>query len=356
MKKALHILTLAVFCCVTLLSCEKLVFEEGAVICGDDSVQVSLRISTGDEGETRALTGTDEPGTDYENYLDISGLRILLFDDNNRFLQQFTPDEVRPVDKSEYPSKWELRGTLGNPPSGRFKIVALANWPYAPTGLKAGKTTIEDVCKAEWAMGTYTGTDTDPFTPSAATPIPMYGVRTQEALYFRSDVETYLGEIDLLRAFAKITLCAESGTEITSVTLKKYNRTYACAPIGMYTNTSQSNAVHLSGEAGDNNPGTSLSFSQSKDKTAWTIYVPEYLNAGPSGTARGDCSFIELTVKGSGDTYRIDFRDYSTAADDGNRFDIIRNYEYRYTVKATPLLFSVTVEKWQFGGKVIIDL
>ena len=112
----------------------------------------------------------------------------------------------------------------------------------------------------------------------------------------------------------------------------------------------------LRGEAGDNNPGTSLSFSQSKDKTAWTIYVPEYLNAGPSGTARGDCSFIELTVKGSGDTYRIDFRDYSTAADDGNRFDIIRNYEYRYTVKATPLLFSVTVEKWQFGGKVIIDL
>ena len=217
----MHILTLAVFCCVTLLSCEKLVFEEGAVICGDDSVQVSLRISTGDEGETRALTGTDEPGTGYENYLDISGLRILLFDDNNRFLQQFTPDEVRPVDKSEYPSKWELRGTLGNPPSGRFKIVALANWPYAPTGLKAGKTTIEDVCKAEWAMGTYTGTDTDPFTPSAATPIPMYGVRTQEALYFRSDVETYLGEIDLLRAFAKITLCAESGTEITSVTLKK---------------------------------------------------------------------------------------------------------------------------------------
>lgn len=360
MKRALHILALAALCCMTLLSCEKFVFEESEADCDGGTLQVSLRINTGGEGSgvSRALTETEETGSGYENYIDISSLHILFFDTDNKFLQRFSPDEVKPVDNTAYPQKWELRGTVTNPPAGGFKVVVLANWPSSPAGLQARVTTIEDVCKADWSMTRYSGTSDVPFKPSAESTIPMYGVKNVNALYFRPDVETYLGEVSLLRALAKIEVSLNAGceTELESVTLNKHNKDFACAPLGMYDNTSYSGTAHLCREAEDNTPEATLSFSADSERKVWTIYVPEYINAGPTGMARGDCSFIELKLKDSEAVYRIDFRDYSTTKDDGRRFDIIRNYEYRYTVNVTPILFTVNVEKWVFGGKVYIDL
>lgn len=360
MKRTLHILVLAMLCSTLLLSCGKLIYEEGGN-CEESVMHVSLRVSAGDGSAiSRALTETEVPGAGYENFIDVNKLHILFFDTNDKFLQSFEPEEIKPTDNSEYPQTWELRGSIQNPPKTGFKIVALANWPSDPAGLEAGVTTIEDVCKADWAMGDYKA----PFTPSKSGPIPMYGVKThQNRINFNADVETYLGEIFMLRAFAKITVCLSEGSSISinSVTLSGYNKRFASAPLGMYDNTvnrSLSEAtLHLAENSSENDPaGAALGFTQSTDKNRWTIYVPEYLNAGPSGTARSDCSYIELKAQDSDVTYRIDFRDYSVWSDDGQRFNIVRNFEYHYTVKLTPILFRVTVKQWEFGGKVHIDM
>lgn len=360
MKRTLHILVLAMLCSTLLLSCGKLIYEEGGN-CEESVMHVSLRVSAGDGSAiSRALTETEVPGAGYENFIDVNKLHILFFDTNDKFLQSFEPEEIKPTDNSEYPQTWELRGSIQNPPKTGFKIVALSNWPSDPAGLEAGVTTIEDVCKADWAMGDYKA----PFTPSKSGPIPMYGVKThQNRINFNADVETYLGEIFMLRAFAKITVCLseDSSISLNSVTLSGYNKRFASAPLGMYDNTvnrSLSKAtLHLAENSSENDPaGAALGFTQSTDKKRWTIYVPEYLNAGPSGTARSDCSYIELKAQDSDVTYRIDFRDYSVRSDDGQRFNIVRNFEYHYTVKLTPILFKVTVNKWEFGGKVHIDM
>ena len=210
-------------CSLSLLSCGKLIYEEGND-CDESVMHVSLRVSAGGSAMSRAFTETEEPGTGYENFIDVNKLHILFFDTDNTFLQSFEPEEIHPTDNSEYPQTWELRGTIQNPPKTGFKIVALANWPSDPNGLKAGVTTIEDVCKADWAMGDYNA----PFTPSKSSPIPMYGVKTQGKTSFNADVETYLGEISLLRAFAKVTVCLsdDSSTELNSVTLSNYNKRF----------------------------------------------------------------------------------------------------------------------------------
>ena len=359
MKRTLHILLLAMLSCMSLLSCEKLIYEEGDD-CDESVMHVSLRVSAcvGGSATSRALSETEEYGTGYENFIDVNKLHILFFDSDNKFLQSFEPEQVSPTDNSEYPNTWELRGTIQNPPKTGFKIVALANWPSDPQDLKVGETTIEKVCKADWAMGNYKA----PFTPSESSPIPMYGVKTIEnKISFNSDIETNLGEINLLRAFAKITVCLSDGSsvELSSVTLSNYNKRFACAPLGMYDNTANRSlskaTVHLADT--DNDPaGKSLDFAPKADKKRWTIYIPEYLNAGPSGTARSDCSFIELKIKDSSVAYRIDFRDYYGQTDNGAFFNIVRNFEYYFEVKLTPILFSVTVKKWEFGGKVLIDM
>ncbi len=127
----------------------------------------------------------------------------------------------------------------------------------------------------------------------------------------------------------------------------------------MYGNTVNSelnSALHL---ANNSDPADGpLDFAPSTDKKSWTIYVPEYLNADKDGKARKDCSYIELKVNGIDRPYRIDFRDYGENGnnpDDGQRFNIVRNFEYRYEVTITPILFTVTVEKWT-SVKVPIEL
>ena len=351
MKRTLHILLLAMLGCMSLLSCGKLIYEEGGD-CDESVMHVSLRVSAGGSAASRALTETEEPGTGCENFIDVKKLHILFFDkDNNKFLQSFKPEQVSPTGNSEYPDEWVLRGTIQNPPKTGFKIVALANWPSGPQELEVGKTTIEDVCNAGWAMGEYKA----PFTPSKDTPIPMYGVLTpKDEITFDPKVEADLGQIDLLRAFAKITVCLSEGStvQLDSVTLSNYNKGFACAPLGMYENTLNRKlseaTVHLLGT--DNEPADGpLDFAPNTDKRSWTIYVPEYLNADTDGIKRDDCSHINLKVDGIDLPYQIDFRNYGEngqASDDGKRFNIVRNIEYRYEVTITPILFTVKVKEW----------
>ncbi len=335
-------------CCAALLSCGKIAPEQG----GDGgSVQVSLRISASQNPLTKTITESDEDGGKMENYIDVSKLHILLFGADSKFIQEFIPSEVLPVDSSAYPAEWELRGPIDKAPAGDFKIVVFANISGTPTGLEAGSTTIEDVCKADWTMCTgYTS----PYTPSADNPIPMYGVKTVSAPTWRSNLLTDLGQLDLLRAFTKVRVHTATDLDETLeyVKLKGYNAALAAAPLGMYdktSNLSYNHSVHLyrnaadNASAGDNSPAVTASGTQ------WEVNVPEYRNIDPAtGKARSDCSSIELKFKGINRVYTIDFRDYS-AADDGTRFNLVRNHIYDFEIASIgsySLDLTLTAQPW----------
>ncbi len=350
MKKLLQIFALTAFCCAALLSCGKdnPAEEEGSLVA-----EVSLRINAGENTFTKAIAESDENGNGWENYIDIDRLHVLIFGTDNKFIQQFTPSYILPVDDSGYPQEWELRGPIENPPASGFKVVVFANLQNAPSGLEKGVTTIEDVCKADWTM---CSGYTFPFTPSKSQPIPMYGVKTiSGARTWRSNLVTDLGTVDLLRSFVKVRIHLASGLGETLeyVKLNNYNSSFAVAPLGMYDNTSNFNyihSVHLSGNAADNTSAGTLSPAVSGDDT-WEVYIPEYRNMDPAtGIARGDCSYIELKFNGHDKIYRIDFRDYSGGSDEVPSFNLVRNHIYDFEIASIgnyKLGLILTAQPWE---------
>ncbi len=306
----------------------------------DEALHVTLRITAGEESAlTRAVSESDKAGTGYENYIDVGSLHILFFDKNkNTFIEEFKPTNVTPVDGSEFPQVWELSGPILNPPVSGFKVVVLANWCGTPS-LTPDVTNIEDLCKADWAM---CSDKTYPITLSNEVTIPMYGVKTIDDSYvFRPNLINDLGQIDLLRSVSKIIVRTDASLNQTleSVTLKKYNKGIACAPLEMYDSTYNllyTSPVHLFGNNDDNDDNEltkDLELIEDPVNT-WTAYVPEYRNVDPStGTKREDCTSIEVKFSGIDKTYSLDFRDYSVD-DNGKRFNIVRNHIYDFKINS----------------------
>ena len=247
------------------------------------SVQVGFTLTTG-EVSSRAVPEGEEPGSGYENYIDIEGedFRILLFDAANKYLTTFEPTIIRATDDSQYPQTYYVEGELPEAYSN-FKLVVLANWgkDAYPTNLEEGVTTIDKVCTSTY---TYNAANNTSIIPSAENKIPMYGVKTcTETL--RADLLTDLGTVDLLRAMAKIEVkCSESLEDITltGVTLHHYNTSGMCAPKEIYGNTTDwgvdtgtdcSHGIHLPENV---TQGESLSFN--KVGESYIIYVPEFDN------------------------------------------------------------------------------
>lgn len=103
--------------------------------------------------------------------------------------------------------------------------------------------------------------------PSAAHPIPLYGVRRYnvDELSFDPYGFTSLGTIHLLRSYAKITVeCPTAGWNLSRVSLTLYNTVGRCAPenvrdVGDYVHNSYAQdyvgTPHLvSGGSGRNRP------------------------------------------------------------------------------------------------------
>ncbi len=330
---------LAVLLCLSVQSCD--LGRAEAVPSPDDAVRVTLRISAGEETSlTRSVVEESQPGESFENYIDVNNVHILFFDKStNLFIEEFKPESITPVDDSSYPQVWELNGPIENPLSGAFKVVVLANWP-GEVSLSSGVTSIEDLCKADWSMCADIAGSSG-FWPSETSAIPMYGVKTVDSFVLRKDIINNLGEIDLLRSVSKIVVSVDPDVTQTleSVTLVRSNKSLACAPLGMYGNTHNlpyGNSVHLYKEAGDNETDAGrLAFRKSSDRDEWTAYVPEYRNVDPeTGGTRSDCTSVEVRFRGIDKTYTLDFRDYSAVADDGKRFNIVRNHLYDFTIKS----------------------
>lgn len=174
MKKRHIIRTLSV--CVALLLLSACRQEQDGLAVADESaasVQVSFTLTTA-SGNASTRVGTDEPGTGYENYIDITNnnFRFLLFDkDNKTFVYSFTPQSVTPAGASgEYAQTYEVEGEMPEEYADfNYKVVVLANWPTYPSENDLTGKTIQDICLA------YTYNYTDSFVPSESQLIPFYG-------------------------------------------------------------------------------------------------------------------------------------------------------------------------------------
>lgn len=231
-----------------------------------DDGMPTLAISIGLEGATRADAGEFEPGSGYENYLDIAGndYRIYFFDSNNTYLATFDPyvkpalnpepDKINGVDTYYYNFVGHIPSNVGV----SFKLVVLANWGEYPSEVKddayiggfhleAGKTTIEQLtthANAQFQALTYPG-EGDWLSEDRL--IPFYGVRGYDLSnmdkykdYIKdgklvSDVfvnlQTSDQAIPLLRAMAKVEVILNNPlASFSKVEMTKVNGKGFCAP------------------------------------------------------------------------------------------------------------------------------
>ena len=334
MKKRHIIRTLSV--CVALLLLSACRQEQDGLAVADESaalVQVSFTLTTA-SGNASTRVGTDEPGTGYENYIDITNnnFRFLLFDkDNNTFVYSFTPQSVTPAGASgEYAQTYEVEGEMPEEYADfNYKVVVLANWPTYPSENDLTGKTIQDICLA------YTYNYTDSFVPSESQLIPFYGVATISTT-LRPDISTNLGTIDLLRALCKVEVkCSANGFTLTGATLHRYSTQGMCAPLDVYNNTENwegKEQIHL--PATDVESEGCLDFTK-QDDGSFLIYVPEYDNTNTGN----EPSYLSVTLKDANNkevtlkSPNIYFKDYTDGnPEEGSDYDLIRNHWYRFDI------------------------
>ncbi|MDE5714109.1 MAG: hypothetical protein K2I16_10915 [Muribaculaceae bacterium] len=302
----------------------------------------TLGISLGVEGATRATNpGEFEPGSGYENYLDITGndYRIYFFDaEKNNYLATFDP-YLKPSINPEPEEGTYYYTFMGQVPSNvgtKFKLVVAANWGTYPEekeeadaaegsfSLVKGVTTIKD-------LTTHAGSQFEALaTPAEGEDwlgpkrlIPFYGVRRYDLGEDKYGVNQYIDSegnlkkdvyvdltkyaLPLLRAMARVEVVLDNAyASFSSVKMTRYNSKGYCAPYSdaggwqfdykdYYQgydydwDTDFARVPHLVGGKNDAN-AVELEFKkvssrkENDDKTVtpekWVAYVPEYINVG----------------------------------------------------------------------------
>ncbi len=335
----------------------------------DGSVTVELTIRT---RSATSDTHVYEAGTEWENYINISGgdYRVYFFtndrndasatDDSERntLIAEFIPREMTAVEGSTY-TQYTLSGKVGDDIAAHsdFKVVVLANWGRYPT-VTAGTTTIDALVEGDnttfSAETFFNGVDADHL-------IPFYGVREYSGVEWKKGWRTTLiGDISLLRAIAKVEVVMSEDSDIDSfddVSVVRYNSEGYCAPKGVYLRADYdhdyiwdedfTDGVHLVGGRNSADGGSApLSHQPVSGPDVWTIHLPEYDNTG------SDWSYIQVTVDGI--DYEIHFANYSDGETSSNAdYDILRNCLYRFYVtvcaeeKEVTLTVRVHVDKWE---------
>ncbi len=339
------------------LLCFSCVYDPGEnPVAVEREYQVGLTLSLDRIGATRTIDAGDLPGTGYENYIDILGrdFMFLFFDDNNKYLETMTVNELIPSDDSQYPSLYHVLGSIKSPIEGTFKLAVLTNWGTYPAAdaLKVGETTIEDVCAGNLAsvgIFEYSPTSAAPYIPSADTPIPMYGVKSYSGVEFKDGFAADLGTIDLLCSVAKVVLRCKEGldVELATVKLRNYSSTAYAAPVGMYDNTVNHGPYDNAHVPASSAVNADLDFTKLSDG-GYIIYIPEYDN-----DATLHSSVVVTFTYDPATEYEIRFCEYVDGKPVGDDVDVLRNYCYDYTIsKQRDLIIEVDVVPY---GEVKLD-
>lgn len=324
----------------------------------DVSVAFTFTVSdtAGDESALLSrATPTDGPydrGSGYENYINVEGVdfRFYFYSSDDRFIGQVPEVTLQPEAESPGSKTYKAIGTLTSAQSEMtsFKVCILANWKTYPQ--PAPFSPLSDLWKASQAIYDYAGNEL-----SATNTIPLYGIREFTGVTFASGVRTELGQIHLLRAFAKIEVeLTPSVRPVESLVITRVNDLGYKCPTGV---SAEGDYVHGSYEADyvatpyipsgvqvSERPMRLVEGEAGKEETRrFVAYVPEYDNRSADAVK----SRIRINyVNGAnplGDTDYIDFKYYDAAGIHAKDevFDLLRNGLYRYKVTQNRVVVDV---------------
>jgi hypothetical protein len=300
----------------------------------NNDASYAIRFTIGSEVDaSRADSYT--PGEDMENY--IRDMRVYIFVDGKYYEDVNVVNFAQSIADAE---KYVVSATIDKLPTKDFKVLVLTNMDtnggvnnYYPS-MNSG-TTLQGV--VQWNCyfkyhDTSVGRDRcyDAYKPSADLPIPMYGVKTYslDNLSFDKNLATDFGEVNLLRAYAKVRI--NSSKELQDVTLTRCKVGGLGCPLGIYVDTSYPTTSNMNVPNSVNYYRNTedvydLPFDVLDDNKTFQIYIPEYNNLDNAITR------TEITFKYKGIDYKVEFKDYET----GEYFNILRNYFYQFDVSFT---------------------
>lgn len=326
--------------------------EIGAMVADEEgTIQLIFNIVMKENKATRSdtwasYTQSDEL-LDYENQ--IYDLEVALYDEDNVLVGVVKQQSLTgSTGNYQYTGKVQLSSNYSNSGTFQGKIVVMANCEDI---LSSSDYSFSSIGEATFSM-----TDCED-GGKLSQGIPMWGVKTIE-MSLGSITSIDLGQVDLLRAMARIELSLdeetkERGYTFTEATLSKYNSTGYVVPEG-YSSATETSSISLECI---NIPTSvvateeSLSFTKyNESDTLMIAYVPEIDNS--DGSAHIDLK-IQRTDE-DGTTYltkRLQFNTYQDGEpQDGTEFSLIRNHTYRYSLHKTDeskIYVTSEVSEWE---------
>lgn len=345
-------------------------------VTGEDIVNVSVNFNftvsdTKPDVASRASSGGYEPGQGFENYVNVADgdIRVYLFTTDNKFFGTVSDMVIIPRASSGNAVSYYVDGKISAEMARLhdFKVCILANWKQYPD-LKPG-----DDLQQLWS-GTSGTTiyDFDNSPLSESHTIPFYGIKAFSNVAFADNENTFLGEVFLLRAYAKIEINLDSTVApLRSVTIRSVNRKGYKAPKDV---DAENKYIHHSYEDDWVNVPNIVQGCGTQDIVMTPVlgdpgkaeirkfvaYVPEYDNTSAWATKSYiTLDFVETRpIIGN----RIDFKYYEATGPHAKNdpFNLLRNYIYRYDVSLDidviiNLQYVVCPWESKIAGDIIFD-
>lgn len=381
-RRLLGMIAAAVMAAVALVACSD---DTQVPSAGNDDgagkLKITFRVASPATGISRwdDADKVYEDGTGLESTIDFASesYRVYFFDTDGKFIAEWRHlAEMHVLTGKDY---W-LYTFTGSVPDAlkehrRFSVMVLANWPSYPdyhSESLDGKSIGDVITNTEW--GCFNAFDSFVLSVAEQRLIPFYGFAsfTDNDIIFEDGTTYDLGDINLLRAMAKVEVTVDMVSLPDDVTLegapvvRGINPKGFCAPLGKIGtgkdwNTDYVTDIHLpfgnnSNDAGA--MGNEADMLKVGDNT-WIAYLPEFRNTG--GTGADNCSRIELKLSYRDEPFVLNFAEYDSDGRPDNvngRYDIRRNDLYRFNVKGDihEIKFKLTVEEWKWGGRTEIEM
>lgn len=311
-----------------------------------------------DVGEGMAPTKADatwgdpynaEIGNVFENRIMPDDLHVLVYKSDNTLVGPVDNLVWWPVDASQ--TEYEFMGEITDlelNTTDTYKVVVFANCgePDASASLAAAD-----------GPGTMYFNVSDLDSQAAGSCIPMWGLlSTKFTLAERQE----LGEVDLLRAAAKIRIrlsdsVLAEGYEIGSASMNSYNEVGYSLPHG-WTTSADTKALYQEGcfrayASGKTSP---LAFVVNADSDEAIFYMPEMDSDGVTDPI----SLTIIDANGNPRTYPIQLKEYVCGAAGDVAMDVVRNHIYEYVVTqvksgGTEVVLTCEVQPWDYVSEVV---
>ena len=357
LRKFLYGLTLMLGCLVFAACVND---EEGPCLSdGETRVLFVLSLEENTKAVTRAGQETwnnynpKETGVEYDNYIDLDNVQVLLFNENGSFAGKLTDLTYSQTAANTYQFIGVAPSDLS---SGGYKFVVLAN---------CQTVTPESIT----SLGTLA------YESASIDYIPMWGtkgVSDETTLTVQAGKRQSIGSISLLRAMSKVTVKLEAkegvsgdplrGYSIQKAVLSNYNKSGYVVPTG-YDTALETKELNLDACMHVNaSPDTDKEFAVAAtgDKEL-TFYLPEYDNVNADSPAVLTVYLTKTVGEGESATTinfnaPIRFCDYYTSGDNQGKpdtskpYNIILNHNYRFQIYSVSddgaLYVNPTVADW----------